>query len=73
MGLAEAHNAETFRAGVCERLESRGEQVGFREIVAHIPVSYSTARQLLIFALIQVARHVAGMHWLPHLSFDPTS
>lgn len=41
MGLAEAHNAETFRAGVCERLESRGEQVGFREIVAHIPVSYS--------------------------------
>ena len=40
MGLAEAQYAETFRTGVHERLESRGEQVRRRKIVAHIPVSY---------------------------------
>lgn len=40
MGLAEAQNAVTFRAGVRRRLESQGEQVGSREITAHIPVSY---------------------------------
>ena len=40
MGLAEAQYAETFRTGVHERLESRGEQIRRRKIVAHIPVSY---------------------------------
>lgn len=39
MGLAEAQNAAAFRAGVRRRLESQGEQVGSREIIAHIPVS----------------------------------
>ena len=34
MGLPEAQNAVTFRAGVCARLESQGEQVGSREIIA---------------------------------------
>lgn len=41
MGLAEAQNAVTFRIGVRARLESRGEQVGMRGIVAKIPVSDS--------------------------------
>ena len=40
MGLPEAQNAETFRTGVRSRLESHGEQIGFRDIIAHIPVSY---------------------------------
>ena len=39
MGLAEAQNAMTFRTGVRGRLESRGELVGLREIVARVPVS----------------------------------
>ena len=34
MGLPEAQNAVTFRAGVRARLESQGEQVGLREIIA---------------------------------------
>lgn len=34
MGLPEAQNLMTFRAGVRARLESQGEQVGSREIVA---------------------------------------
>ena len=40
MGLAEAQNAGTFRTGVHERLESYGEQVRLRKIVANIPVSF---------------------------------
>lgn len=39
MGLAEAWDPVTFRTGVRDRLESQGEQVGLRGIVARIPVS----------------------------------
>ena len=39
MGLAEAQSAATFRNGVRRRLESQGEEVGLREIVARVPVS----------------------------------
>lgn len=39
MGLAEAQDPETFRTGVRDRLESQGEQVGLRGIVARVPVS----------------------------------
>ena len=38
MGLAEAQDPVTFRTGVRDRLESQGEQVGLREIVARVPV-----------------------------------
>lgn len=44
MGLAEAQNAVTFRTGVRGRLESQGEQVGLREIVARVPVSNFSSR-----------------------------
>ena len=39
MGLAEARNAKAFRIGVRRRLESQGERVGLRGVVARIPVS----------------------------------
>lgn len=39
MGLAESQDPVTFRTGVRDRLESQGEQVGLREIVARVPVS----------------------------------
>ena len=41
MGLAEAQDAETFRTGVRGRLQSLGEQVGMRRVIAGIPVSNS--------------------------------
>lgn len=34
MGLEEAQKAETFRAGVLERLEEMGEVIGSRKLVA---------------------------------------
>ncbi|KAM0804914.1 hypothetical protein BDR22DRAFT_959496 [Usnea florida] len=37
MGLAEAQDAETFRTGVRGRLQSLGEQVGMRRVIAGIP------------------------------------
>ena len=40
MGLAEALNAATFRDGVRNRLGFLGEQIGLREIIAQVPVSY---------------------------------
>ena len=46
MGLAEAQNPVTFRNGVHERLESHGEQVRLRKIVALIPVSYFQKRSV---------------------------
>ena len=40
MGLAEVQDPVTFRTGVRDRLESQGEQVGLRGIVACVPVSH---------------------------------